>query len=167
MPTTRSDIAAGALAGALGTAVMTVLMKPGLAGHLPPRWRPAEFVPRRIVQRLERAAEQDGAAAPEHGLSERQEDLAAALAHLGYGATAGALYGLGRGRWSPVPAPVAGAFWGAGVWALGYAGWLPALGVRTGTVKQPPRKWLVPIANHLLYGVTTALAFERLRRPSA
>ena len=37
------------------------------------------------------------------------------------------------------------------------------LGVRPPTTQQSRRKWPVPIVNHLVYGMATALAFERLR----
>jgi hypothetical protein len=153
-----SEVLAGALAGVFGTAAMTMLMNPGPVGRLPPGWRPAEFVPKQIIEWMERTLGAPGV------LSEDQEGLAAAAAHLGYGASMGALYGLVLGRRRRIPAPLAGALWGGLVWAAGYEGWLPAVGVRPATTEHPPREWPVPIANHLLYGITTALAFERLRR---
>src|SRR5687768_12970220 len=79
---------AGAAAGAVGTAAMTVFMKPGLARWLPPAWRPDEFVPRQVVQWAE------GVGGDPDVLTDRQEALAAAFAHLGYGVAMGALYGM-------------------------------------------------------------------------
>lgn len=147
----------GAVAGAIGTAAMTSLMKPTLAGYLPAAWRPTQFVPKQII------AWTEGRAGNPHALSEDQEWGAAALAHLGYGAAMGALYGLARDRFTGMPAPLTGLLWGVGVWTFGYEGWLPVLGVRPATTQQPLRKWPVPIVNHLVYGMATALAFERLR----
>jgi uncharacterized membrane protein YagU involved in acid resistance len=150
------DALAGAAAGVLGTGAMTVLMEPGLAGRLPRRYRPSEFVPRQIVEWAEARAGRPDA------LSERGERRAAALAHLGYGAAMGAAYALLRRRWDALPAAGAGAAWGALVWAFGYEGWMPAAGVRPATTDHPPEQWPLPVANHLVYGVTTALAFERM-----
>jgi hypothetical protein len=135
---------------------MTVLMKPGLARYLSPRWRPVEWVPKQIVEWGERLS-----GAP-HELTERQEVVAATVLHLGYGAAMGAAYGALRGVVPHVPAPLAGGVWGALVWAAGYEGWMPASGVRPATTDQPVSKWPVPIANHILFGVTTAAAFDRL-----
>jgi hypothetical protein len=148
---------AGAAAGLAGTVAMTALMKPGLAGRLPDEWRPSEWVPRQIVRWMEARARRRGA------LDREAETGAAAAAHLAYGAAMGALYGLARGRWEAPPPALAGAAWGVLVWAAGYQGWLPALGVRPATTEHPPTQWPVPIGNHLLYGIATAAAFQRLR----
>ena len=157
MNTLGRDALIGTVAGAVGTVAMTSIMKPTLAGYLPPAWRPAEFVPKQIIAWMERHTGHPQA------LSEEQEWAAAALAHLGYGTTMGALYGLTRGRCGALPTPLAGALWGVAVWAFGYEGWLPMLRIRPATTTQPPQKWPVPVANHLLYGIVTALAFDQLR----
>jgi uncharacterized membrane protein YagU involved in acid resistance len=149
------------VAGAIGTVAMTAFMKPALAGYLPPTWRPAQFVPKQIIEWTEQPAGNPNA------LSEDQEQGAAVLAHLGYGAAMGALYGLARDRWTGVPAPLAGLLWGVGVWTFGYEGWLPMLGVRPATTQQPLRQWPVPIVNHSIYGMVTALTFDRLRDAGA
>jgi uncharacterized membrane protein YagU involved in acid resistance len=152
-----STVVAGALAGLVGTAAMTVFMKPGLVRLLPPRWKPDEFVPLQVVQWGQEIA---GDATR---LSEPAEAGAAAAVHLAYGAAMGALYAVLREALDRPPAAALGAGWGVAVWAAGYQGWMPAAGVRPPTTHQPPTKWLVPVANHLVYGVATALAFEGLR----
>jgi hypothetical protein len=148
----------GAAAGVIGTAAMALLMEPGPAGRLPRRYRPAKFVPQQIVEWAEARVGRPDA------LSPAGERRAAMLAHAGYGAAMGAAYGLLRGRVAPVPAEVAGPAWGLLVWAFGYQGWLPAAGVRPATTDHPPEQWPLPIANHAVYGLVTALAFERLGR---
>jgi hypothetical protein len=147
---------AGALAGVAGTAAMTVLMNPGLVGLLPNRWRPDEFVPRQVVQWAQVVTGRPAALTP------REEGAAASIAHLGYGASMGALYGLLRPHLRELPPAAAGAAWGLLVWTAGYQGWMPAAGVRPRTTDQPPTKWPVPIGNHVVFGVVTALGYERL-----
>ena len=96
----------GAVAGAVGTVAMISLMKPTLAGYLPAAWRPTQFVPKQIIAWTERRL-----GAP-HALSADEQWCAAAVTHLGYGATMGALYGVARDRFTGMPAPLAGLLWG-------------------------------------------------------
>ncbi|MEX2570039.1 MAG: DUF1440 domain-containing protein [Gemmatimonadota bacterium] len=149
----------GAVAGIAGTAAMTVVMNPGSAGKLPLRWRPDEFVPRQVVQWLEAISGRP------YSLDEAQEQYAAALAHVGYGAGMGAIYALLSPGHRYAPPAAAGAAWGLLVWAIGYQGWMPAAGVRPPTTHQPPSKWPVPIGSHLVYGVVTALAYAEMSAP--
>jgi hypothetical protein len=163
MSTVRSGspaerLVTGALAGLAGTAAMTVLMNPGLAGALPRRWRPDEFVPKQVVQWAEAVAGRHDA------LGDSLENAAAALFHLGYGAGMGAIFGLLRHRTRGIPPEAAGAVWGLVVWMAGYEGWLPAAGVRPATTHQPASKWPLQIGNHLVYGMVTALAYDALGR---
>lgn len=152
------ELVAGSAAGLVGTGAMMLLMVPGLAGNLPPDRRPVRFVPRQIVGWL-----------ASHGLvpedlDESGRTTAAYVLHFLYGSSMGAGYALLRSRVAePAPARI-GAVYGLGVWVVGYEGWMPLAGVRSATTSQPPRKWPVPILNHILFGVTTALAYERLRR---
>lgn len=41
---------------------------------------------------------------------------------------------------------------------------MPALGVQEATTEKPPKKWPMPVMAHLMYGITTALAYEALER---
>ena len=54
MNTLGRNVLLGAVAGAIGTVAMTAFMKPALAGYLPPTWRPAQFVPKQIIEWTER-----------------------------------------------------------------------------------------------------------------
>ena len=106
-------VARGALAGIAGSITMTALMNPGFARALPQRYRPDEWVPRQVIQWIEEVAGAPGA------LDERSELLAAAAAHLGYGATMGAIYGLVFGEARDLPAVPLGVGWGRLVWVAG------------------------------------------------
>ena len=159
----------GAAAGAIATAVMTTLMKPGLPRVLGPRWRPRRWVPRQVADwLLDRTA---GVDRRRHfgrrAVGDEARAAAALLAHFGYGAAAGAVYGLVRGTQAGAfpdgGTPAAGAAWGLVVWAAGYEGWMPRAGVRPATSDFPPSRWPLPIANHVVYGMVTAGVVERLR----
>lgn len=152
------DALAGAAAGCLATVAMTGLMEPGLPGLLGRRWRPREFVPKQVVRRLD-----DATGGRQLRRGSRRESLAAAAAHLAYGAAAGAVYGVLRAR----VAGRGGSPWRTGplygllTWLGGYQGWMPWAGVRPATTDHPFTQWPVPIANHLLYGTVLAHLFDR------
>ena len=146
----------GAVAGAAGTAVMTLMMKQVAPRVVPAEMRPDEFPPRKVV---EWAEEQTG---HPNALAESQEKKAAMGAHFTYGSSSGAVYGLLREQMDGIPAPLAGMLFGVGLWALSFEGWMPALGVQEATTEKPPKKWPMPIMGHLVYGVSTALAYDAL-----
>lgn len=75
----------------------------------------------------------------------------------------GTLYGLSLTT-RVVPAPLSGALFGMAVWAASFEGWMPALGIMERTTSKPVPKWAAPLMGHLIFGVTTALVFERLER---
>ncbi len=147
----------GALAGAAGTAVMTLMMRKAAPKMIPDEMRPDEFPPKRVV---EWAEEQAGMP---HALTESQEMKVAMGAHFAYGSGSGAVYGLLRSQLDGLPAPLMGALFGVGLWAVSFEGWMPALGVQEATHEKPPKKWPMPIMAHMVYGVTTALAYEALQ----
>ena len=155
----RGSLQRGAVAGVIGTAAMTALgMKPGAARWLPESMLPDEFLPLKITRwveqkaRLYRRVKRTGSEAALTGAS-----------HLGYGALAGAGYGLLRSRLDRLPSWLAGGSYGVILWAAGYEGWIPAAGIQPPTTQKPPRKWTVPVGSHLIFGLATALAFERLK----
>lgn len=157
MQSLAESAALGAVAGVGGTVPMTIFMREVAPRILPPDARPDEFIPKRILEWTEARLGLDPDRIPE------REQLWASLgAHFTFGGAAGALYGMARREASGVPAPLLGALFGLAVWGVSYGGWLPALGIRIGTVEQPPKKWTVPIIMHLIYGVATALAYETL-----
>jgi len=83
------------------------------------------------------------------------EPAAVKSLQLGYGVTAGALYGAIRGRHA-VNTIVDGALLGIAVWAAGYLGWLPAADLMPPITQHTPRQIAVPIANHIVFAVATA-----------
>src|SRR5690606_1983384 len=136
-----ADALRGAVAGAVATGVMTVVMTRVLPALLPRSAQLDEPMPRRVVRRGEEIAGES--------LSARAEDLMTTLAHCGYGSAAGAGYGIARPRvMHRRTGALAGALYGLGVWAMGYAGWLPLAGVRQGTVREPPPRWSNPLLSH-------------------
>jgi hypothetical protein len=144
-------ITAAAAAGVASTAAMTAWM---LAGQLVSRH--GEQPPKRIVRGI---AGRAGAQAPSLAPSTL---ITAAVAHAGFGAGAGALYGATVGR----STARRGAAFGMGVWAISYAGWIPAL-----DLLPPPHKdirgraWTILTA-HGVYGgcLGTLLArYDRIR----
>ena len=146
----------GVVAGAIGTVALTALRRLIEPAVVPAKLRQAEHPPEQIV---EWAEERVGEPAT---LSNTEKMTAAMVLHFGYGAAAGALYGLLRPRVEGMPATLAGAMFGTGVWAVSLEGWLPALGIAPATTDQAPRKWPMPVLEHVTYGVVTALAYDAL-----
>jgi hypothetical protein len=146
MNATISRILAGAIAGAVATAAMTPVIRPRLTRRAPSPGRLREFPPRRIIQRFEDA------------LPRRLEPTTATettltwIAHLGYGLAVGAAFGLAAPRLPAAPPLVAGVAWGTGVWIAGYAGWVPLMGIREGTIAGPRRAIPYTLASHLVFG---------------
>jgi hypothetical protein len=90
------------------------------------------------------------------------EPAAAKSLQLGYGVTAGALYGAARKR---ITSPILeGAILGIAVWAVGYLGWLPAADLMPPITQHSPKQIAVPIANHIVFGLAVATAFDGLLR---
>lgn len=153
--TTRQALL-GAIAGMAGGAVMTLMIRKAAPKIMPPSMRPDEFAPQKAVEWAERAVGRPDM------LDEPTEMKAAMGTHLGYSALAGAVYGLVRPSTSDLPTPVAGAAFGMSVWALSFEGWMPAVGIMERTTDKPVTKWPAPIMGHMVYGITTAVAYEVL-----
>lgn len=136
----------GAGAGAVATVAMSALMlgaqKAGLMGRQPPE---------RITQAATRGA-----------VSGRKLDTLAAAGHLGFGAGAGAAFGLIT---HAVPRPGArittGVGFGLGVWALSYAGWVPALRILPPPSHDHPGRPAAMVAAHVLYGAVLGGVLRR------
>ena len=106
-----------------------------------------------------------------HTAPRRAKDALGALAHLAFGAAAGSVFeGLHRGR-TPrrgLGGPLLGAAFGAGVWLVSYAGWVPALGILPPPHRDRADRQAFMLIAHLVYGsVLGALADWRAprRRP--
>ena len=125
-------MAAGGLAGLLATGAMSGLLVAadvtGVMNYEPPGKIIDKFFPR---------------------LPLPLRDGAAVLAHFGYGVAGGCLYALTRRKQST---PGAGLAYGALVWAAGYEGWLPAMGILPPAHRDKTGRALTMLAAQLLYG---------------
>lgn len=155
--TTRT-LALGAGAGIAATLAMTGLMygaqQLGLLGRAPPR---------RIVEH----------ALSRLGLRKKLPPSArwglAAIAHLGFGASQGALYALlqdfaGR-RVAALTKPTvsSGVPFALAVWAASYAGWIPALDILPKPRNDRPGRPTSMVLAHIVYGATLSHVLRRSR----
>lgn len=143
-----SRLLIGAIAGVAGTLAMTAAMRK-MHEMLPPKER-YPLTPREIVDSA--AA---GAGVPVAG--EGAKDVTTA-AHFAYGAATGALLGAAN----IMLGPVAGGTAGITVWLGSYMGWLPAAGILKPATDHPPRRNLLMLAAHVVWGVATARAMREL-----
>ncbi|QYC42314.1 hypothetical protein Nocox_23555 [Nonomuraea coxensis DSM 45129] len=140
------NVMKGALGGTAATATMSVVMLAGSRLGLMPDQPP---------KRIARAMLPGHRHRPKPG-----EGVAGALAHLGFGAAAGSLYGLlTRGRHTPAPL---GAGYALAIWLSSYQGWVPRLGILPPAVRDRRGRQAVMVAGHLVYGTTLALTLNRL-----
>ena len=144
-----SRLLIGAIAGFAGTMAMTSAMR-RLHRRLPPEER-YPLTPREIVDSTAEAAGADLS-------NEAAKDLTTA-AHFAYGAACGALIA----AMNPNPSKKTGAAAGVAVWVASYMGWIPALNVLEPATKHPPRRNLLMIGVHLVWGSATAAAMRELR----
>lgn len=139
----------GAIAGAFATLPMSAatraFQRAGGLGEPPPRTIVREALAR--------------AGAPR---SRRGVEAAAWVAHLGFGASVGALYGLA----DPWPGVGRATLAALGVWAASYAGWVPALGLLPPATRDRPGRPAAMIAAHVVFGVALGVAL-RARRGSS
>ena len=133
----------GALAGGLATAPMSAVMmgakQLGLVGGMPPEKITAKFLNRGGIRR-----------------SEVQQDVLATLTHFGFGAAAGAAFGVVAPRRLIARVPL-GMAYGAGIWGVSYMGWVPALGIMPPADRDRRDRQMVMLASHLVYGTALAL----------
>ena len=146
----------GGIAGLIATAPMTVAME-AIHRQLPLWERAKPLPPEQITLALADQVDADD------GLNRRGRQLLTLASHFGYGATSGAAYGVFAQR-TQLPPVLSGAGFGLAIWAASYLGWLPVAGVRRSAAKEPAGTNLMMIASHLVWGVTTSLAYESLRR---
>ena len=131
----------GAARGLVATLAMSVPMliagRTGRYGTQPPKRIKVE------------AMEADGAPP----VTEAGRNLASTLAHLCFGAIAGAGFALVRARFRP-PGPVVaqGLAYGLMVWAVSYKGWVPALDIMPPPQDDFPVRQRANIGAHLVYG---------------
>jgi hypothetical protein len=144
-----SRLVRGAASGVVASATMTVAFTAfkmmGLLGELPPK-----KLTRRVLTLF--------GLRPSPGLPRGAATLAA---HVAYGAGMGALYGvLPR----PARSVLGGTLFGAAVWAVSYAGWIPKLGLmRPPSLDRRGRPTAMILA-HLVYGATLGFTERRLTK---
>ena len=139
----RARLVAGAIGGVVGTVVMTACMR-RLHRDLPPGER-YPLPPREITERL-----------IPHLSEEATRDLST-LAHIGYGAAAGASMTA-----AGATGPVAGSAGGLLVWLLSYFGWVPAGRVLRSAHRHPARRNALMILVHLVWGSISMIAAREL-----
>lgn len=140
----------GAIAGFAGTMAMTAAMN-RMHRRLPPKER-YPLTPREIV---DSASDKAGAAPREDNAA----DLTAA-AHFVYGAVAGSVLGAA----DPRMGRAAGAMAGVAVWTISYLGWIPGVGLLKPATLHPPRRNLLMLAAHLVWGAATASGMREMMR---
>ena len=150
---TRMAVAggAGALAGGLATVVMSGAMfaakRAGLMGDMPP-----EKITAHALDKL--GVDRDPAV---------QDALASAL-HIGFGAAAGALFGVVEDRLEPPgPGVLKGLAYGTVIWGLSYAGWVPAVGIMARPDHDRPGRPQSMLAAHWVFGIVLVAILGRLR----
>ena len=144
-------VARGAMAGALGTLLMTPVQLLGLEPSS--RRDHARWMPRQVFTGL---AQRLGFA---HRTAGDERTALASAAHLAYGAAFGALYALWRGtRGGNVPSGLA---FGLAVWAGNYAGVLPAARIVPPPDEEHPAQTARLVAAHIVYGTVLGLATGR------
>jgi hypothetical protein len=147
-PKLRSRLLIGAIAGFAGTLAMTAAMS-RLHRRLP-RGERYPLTPREIIDSV---AEKAGTSLPD----ESAIDTTTA-AHFAYGAATGAMVGAANVRLGPL----SGATAGVAVWVASYLGWIPGVGILKPATAHPPRRNLLMIAAHVVWGVATARAMREL-----
>ena len=144
------EVIRGGIAGFVGTAAMTaVIAAERVAGLM--RDRPA---PEIIGANIETAM----------GVRDMLPDavfqVSWLLQHFGYGTNAGVGYALLEKR-LPVGKPVlGGALYGIALYLVGYAGWLPLLGLYPPPARNPGRKVAMLVAEHIVFATTMALTYR-------
>jgi hypothetical protein len=145
-------VVAGAGEGAIATAAMSgVMLGARRAGWL------GEPPPRRITWRALRRG-----LGPVRAWGARNP--ASVATHLAFGAAAGSLFEAGYARWGRSGSgPLAGAAFGAAVWLVSYAGWIPALGLLPPPHRDRPGRQGWMLAAHLVYGAVLGALADRRR----
>ncbi len=141
-----SRLLVGAIAGFVGTAAMTAVMR-RMHGRLPTNER-YPLPPREITETI---AEPRG--------ETTAEDLSLA-AHFAFGAATGSLLGAPEGKMSLGR----GLLGGLAVWTGSYFGWVPAGRILKPAHRHPLRRNALMIAAHLVWGATTALTARELAK---
>lgn len=142
-----SRIASGAVAGVVATVPMSGLMAVAKGAHLLGE-PPPKKITRAALRRVTPRAARDSAVI----------DVASVVAHLGFGAAMGALYSVMLGRRRPTV--LSGAAFGTAVWALSYAGWVPAARIMPMPEHDRPGRPSSMLVSHWVFGASLARALR-------
>jgi uncharacterized membrane protein YagU involved in acid resistance len=148
----RSPMIAGAVAGAVATAPMTIAME-AMHERLPAPER-YPLPPAEIVEQV------SGEPVGPDAMGQGQGAAASLALHFAVGAAGGAIYGPLAARFQPDPI-VGGMAFGLAVWTTGYLGILPAFGILRPATEHPPRRNALMIAAHLVWGSALGLLVDR------
>ena len=149
--------ATGAAAGLAATVPMTAVMK--LAQAMLPAGERHPLPPRRVTMRALRKA----GVRPHADLDETDRRGLTLAAHYGYGTATGAVFGFLAPRNIP-DAVAAGVGYGLLVWAGSYLGLLPALGLHPPATRESPRRNVMMIAAHVVWGAFLGAGAHLLER---
>ncbi|MFO0889156.1 MAG: hypothetical protein U0790_08455 [Isosphaeraceae bacterium] len=144
---------AGVVAGLVGTSAMTATLfadrfAGGMEGELPPR---------KVARRAEESI------GVRDDLSRPAFEASWLAQHFAYGTAAGLAYELAWHRLRlPEPLP-SGPAYGLALWAIGYSGWLPLMGLYPPPNRDSSRRVAGMIAHHLVYGTVVAMTASFLR----
>lgn len=144
--------AVGAGAGIVATVAMSAVMLGarmiGMRAQLPPA----------------RIAEEAVGAVANRPPDQGEEGAVATIAHVGFGALGGAIFGglAGSLRAAPVAAAL-GTLFGSGVWLVSYQGWIPALGIMPPATRDHPERVGTMVVAHCVYGAVLGFLTYRLR----
>ena len=139
----------GVLGGVVGTFAMTAAMR-AMHRRLPVNER-YPLPPREIIE--------GGLPEPvRQKLGEQGRRTTTLAGHFGYGAATGAAYVMARRNAGVVEVALYGVF----VWAASYLAEMPALGILEPAHRHPPKRNLLMVAAHLVWGGTLALAVREL-----
>lgn len=143
----------GVLAGVAGTALMTPVQLVGM--RVLPRSERDRWMPKQVFTNLA------GKVGLRRHLDRDQEDALAVAAHFGYGATFGALYALWRRGRGSLPT---GILFGLAIWAISYAGYLPASGLTRPPDQHDAYSMTRLAVAHVVYGAALGLLTGHARR---
>lgn len=138
----------GVLAGTAATVAMTTVMR-RMHRQLPAPER-YPLPPREITERVSASV----------ALRLAQPRAATLSNHFAFGAAAGAFYAsFFKGR-----SLAAGITYGLTVWATSYLGWIPATGILAHAGRHPPRRNLLMLAAHVVWGAVLTTSLYELER---
>jgi uncharacterized membrane protein YagU involved in acid resistance len=119
---------------------------------------PGELAPKAVTENLENRF------GVRNRLPKSAFEASWVLSHFGYGTASGVAYALAQKAFDRERPLLLGPLFGMLLWAIGYCGWLPLLGIYPPPTQLPKRKVMAEImATHLVYGVGTAAVHRALR----